>query len=149
MADDWQVDINGWDLETSLAIELEAAMELLTLNLWAYVDDPESPELDGWEPPSGYPYCGCTTCDTREALSALVPLIAQATTEGRIVPTGEGVAPGRHLRLLPALAHEEDTHDDPDSGADDGADDAGPCTHVWVRRKDGAGERCRECGEVR
>jgi hypothetical protein len=107
--DDWQMDVNGWDLQTSLAVELEHAMDELTINLYTYMDDPNAEELEGWEPPSGYVYDGCTTCDTREALVTLVPIIAQAAIEGRIRPTQH--TPPPPLRLIPVLAHEEDNDD--------------------------------------
>lgn len=83
--DSWQWDINGWDLRSALAVELEHAVDDLGFRLSAYLYDQD--ESDGWEPPSGYPYCGCTTCDTRESLVVIVPLVAQAALDGRIRPT--------------------------------------------------------------
>ncbi len=85
----WVMDLGGWDLRESLAQELERAMGALTENLYEYLYVVEN--LDeapvGWQPPSGYPYCGCSTCDTRESLITLVPLIARAVTDKRIRPT--------------------------------------------------------------
>lgn len=108
-SEEWQEDINGWDLVTDLAVELEHAMDTLNFNLYAYLDDPDDEELEGWEPPSGFGFCGCTTCSTREALCTLVPLIAAAALEGRIRPTRHNPQPP--LRLIPALAHEGDLDD--------------------------------------
>ena len=88
--EDWVVDINGWDLKVSLAEELERSMADLTEHLYHYLYEvEETEEGPEWLPPSGYPYCGCTTCDVREALVVLVPLIAQAVTENRIRRTVE------------------------------------------------------------
>ena len=72
--EDWVVDINGWDLKVSLAEELERSMADLTEHLYHYLYEvEETEEGPEWLPPSGYPYCGCTTCDVREALVVLVP----------------------------------------------------------------------------
>jgi hypothetical protein len=39
----------------------------------------------GFETESGWPFCGCNTCEYREILSFLVPRIITASAEGKVV----------------------------------------------------------------
>ena len=100
---DWVLDVNGWDLQVSLAQELEKEIESLTANLYDYLYDVNEGDGSTWEPPSGYPFCGCVTCTTRESLTVLVPIIAQAVKDMRIKRTSEPVA----TNVIPLLPHRE------------------------------------------
>jgi len=79
--DEW-MRFGEWTMEVSFAQELERAQADLTdlLGEILHADDGDY-EL---ETPSGYPYCGCSVCDVREALITLLPLIAEAYEQGRL-----------------------------------------------------------------
>jgi hypothetical protein len=83
--DGWMYDVNGFDLRTDVGKELEEAHVNLDMDLSMHLYE-EHPDPD-YEPPSGFPYCGCETCQAREHLWVLVPLIARATMAGTIRPT--------------------------------------------------------------
>jgi hypothetical protein len=62
--------------------ELENKYEEYMWDCEASVDGEES---DDFKTLSGEPFCGCTTCYTREQLFFLVPKIIKAYKEGKIV----------------------------------------------------------------
>lgn len=72
---------SGWEMQESLAQELERAVERLQEDLAAVLYDEAD---DEFETPSGLPYCGCSTCDAREVLVMLVPMVAVAVEAGRL-----------------------------------------------------------------
>jgi hypothetical protein len=75
----------GWELQESLAQELERAVKKLQEDLADYLYESDTADdFPEYEPPSGYPYCGCSTCDSRELLVTVVPLVAEAAEAGRI-----------------------------------------------------------------
>lgn len=63
--------------------ELETSFEEYMWNCESMVDG-EEPD-DFTQTLSGEPFCGCSTCYTREQLFFLVPKIIQAYKEGKIV----------------------------------------------------------------
>jgi hypothetical protein len=64
--------------------DLESKYEEYIWDCESSVDGEESEEFT---PLSGQPFCGCTTCYTREQLFFLVPKIIKAYKEGKIVLT--------------------------------------------------------------
>ena len=71
-------DIN-W--ATKLQFELEEYMG----QCYDSVDADEEFAGDaGFETESGYPFCGCNTCEYRELLSFLVPRVLAAQAEGKV-----------------------------------------------------------------
>jgi hypothetical protein len=52
--------------------------------LWDCESSIDGEESDDFETLSGEPFCGCTTCYTREQLFFLVPRIIKAYNEGKI-----------------------------------------------------------------
>ena len=74
----------GWELQESLAQELERAVTRLQEDLAEYMYQMDGEDLPDWESPSGYPYCGCDVCNARELLVTVVPLVAEAAEAGRI-----------------------------------------------------------------
>jgi hypothetical protein len=88
-SDEWEDDVDDWKVHVEVADQLRREIGDLTMNLYQYLYDVNEGDGPTWIPPSGLPYCGCTTCDTREAMIVLVPLIAQAVTEKRIRRTVE------------------------------------------------------------
>lgn len=81
------------DLDWSQKLETE--YEEYMWNCEALVDlDPDAEEVDAtFEPLSGQPYCGCSTCYTREQLFFLVPRILKAYKNGQIALTEDIEAP--------------------------------------------------------
>ena len=61
------------------AQKLESEFEAYIDNCMETVD-----EDTGFETLSGEPFCGCTTCYTREQLFFLIPRIIQAYKDGKI-----------------------------------------------------------------
>jgi hypothetical protein len=88
------IEFDGWEYQESLAQELERAVEDLQHNLSALLYDEE--EAGDFETPSGMPYCGCSTCEAREILCLLVPILAAASEAGRI-RRPEGHLPGAEM----------------------------------------------------
>lgn len=82
--EDWIDYESGWSIDATLADELERKMSDLQDLLATILYDYEEAVEEGLETPSGYPYDGCTTCDTRETLVYLLPIIAEACEAGRI-----------------------------------------------------------------
>lgn len=74
--------MKDWEVDEALAVELERAVEDLQYLLSAHLHDEE--EAEGWDPPSGYPFCGCTVCEAREILTVVLPMIAEGHEAGRI-----------------------------------------------------------------
>lgn len=72
---------SGWEMQESLAQELERAVADLQDGLASILYDEADEEF---ETPSGMPYCGCSTCDAREVLVMLVPMVAAAVEAGRL-----------------------------------------------------------------
>ena len=66
------------------AKNLETAYEEYVWQCEALIDGEEA---DDFTPLSGEPFCGCTTCYTREQLFFLIPRIISAYKEGKIVLT--------------------------------------------------------------
>ena len=91
MARSKRTTMKDWELDNDLAVELERAVEDLQYLLSAHLHGEE--EADGWEPPSGYPYCGCLTCEAREVLTLIVPLVAEGYEEGRVRRFWHGIDP--------------------------------------------------------
>lgn len=142
--DGWQYDIAGFDLRDDVAKELEEAHVNLDMDLSMLLYE-EHPDPD-WEPPSGFPYCGCETCQAREHLFVLVPLIAAATAAGTIRPTRiNEIAPGVDTSgIVPLVAagtrpdqQASEKHDPPRIGTVPRYDAAHPSIHSI----------CRSCGE--
>jgi hypothetical protein len=52
--------------------------------IWDCESSIDGEESEDFEPLSGEPFCGCTTCYTREQLFFLVPRIIKAYKEGKI-----------------------------------------------------------------
>lgn len=78
------IEFGGWEYQESLAQELERAVEDLQWRLSCLLNDGAVEDDPDWETPSGFPYDGCPTCEAREVLCLLVPIIAQASEENRI-----------------------------------------------------------------
>lgn len=77
------IEFDGWEYQESLAQELERSITHLQENLAALLYDDEELEEE-FETPSGMPYCGCPTCDAREILCTIVPLVAGGVESGRM-----------------------------------------------------------------
>lgn len=84
--DEQWIEWEEWTYTVALAEELEHAVEDLQYKLSCSLHGEEVEGEPDWEPPSGYPYCGCSTCDAREVLITVVPLVAAAYRSGRIKP---------------------------------------------------------------
>jgi hypothetical protein len=69
------IEDSGWSQA------LESAYEEY---LWDCESSIDGEESDDFETLSGEPFCGCTTCYTREQLFFLVPRIIKAYNEGKI-----------------------------------------------------------------
>jgi hypothetical protein len=81
-------DIAGWDMEVAYSEELQREVEELQMTLAAILyEDTDDIDPDLTDKLSGLPYCGCSTCEVREYLFLLVPSIAAALAEGRIIPS--------------------------------------------------------------
>ena len=89
MARSKRTTMNDWELDSDLAVELERAIEDLQYLLSCYLHDEE--EAEGWEPPSGYPYCGCVVCEAREILSVVVPMVSEGCEMGRVRRVWHGI----------------------------------------------------------
>jgi len=104
---------SDWEADSTVDDEINAAISRVHDYFWEYQEAEDNDEGDYPESPSGYLYDGCEVCQGREYASALFPVIAQATQEGRIwrSSTAEVVA----VALLG-----EDQHDRPptDSSSD-------------------------------
>lgn len=76
----------AWPSE--LNAEVESTLEALNDVAWHN----EEVEIDQWiegpEPPSGEPFCGCSTCATREMLTIAVIRTVEAVAAGRITIPG-------------------------------------------------------------
>lgn len=57
--------------------------------MWNCESSIDGEEVENFETLSGEPFCGCSTCYTREQLFFLVPKIIKAYKEGKIVMTDE------------------------------------------------------------
>lgn len=57
--------------------------------MWACESTIDGEEPDNFEPLSGEPFCGCSTCYTREQLFFLVPRIIKAYKNGKIKLTSD------------------------------------------------------------
>ena len=72
------------------AEKLQADYEDYMWNCESLLDlDDDAEEANTIETLSGEPYCGCSTCHTREQLFFLVPRIIKAYTSGQVNLTGE------------------------------------------------------------
>lgn len=80
--DEIWLEMDNWEYQQSLAQELERAVTRLQEDLAASLYDDDD-DFD-FETPSGYPYCGCDTCLTRELLVVIVPMVANAVEAGRM-----------------------------------------------------------------
>lgn len=80
-------DIAGWDMTVPFAESLERGMEDLQGLLSAILYDEEEATEEQIATLSGIPYCGCSTCETREFLYFLVPRIADALERGLLLRT--------------------------------------------------------------
>lgn len=85
--EEW-IEWDEWTYTVALAEELEHAVEKLQYDLSSHLHGEFDEIGEEWEPPSGMPYCGCTTCEVREVLITVVPLVAAAYRDGRIKPKG-------------------------------------------------------------
>lgn len=85
------VDVDSdWQIDVDLVTELEAALRRLmdVLEVVKGNSEPHSRrDREDLERLSGYPYCGCNLCLTRETLVFVLPVIAQGYADGRIKPT--------------------------------------------------------------
>lgn len=80
------IEFGEWTYTVALAEELERAVEDLQYQLSSYLHGELEEGDEEWEPPSGMPYCGCSTCEAREVLVTVVPMVAAAYRDGRIRP---------------------------------------------------------------
>lgn len=85
------VDVDSdWQIDVDLVTELEASLRRLIDVLEVLKNDGKPHDRrsrDDLDRLSGYPYCGCTLCVTRETLVFVLPVIAQGYADGRIQPT--------------------------------------------------------------
>ena len=67
------------------AEDLQRDLEEYMGQCYNSVDEDEEFSGDaGFETESGWPFCGCNTCEYREILSFLVPRIITAQAEGKV-----------------------------------------------------------------
>lgn len=65
---------------------LQQGLEEYMMKCHDSVDEDEELIGDsGFETESGWPFCGCNTCEYREIMSFLVPRIITASAEGKVV----------------------------------------------------------------
>ncbi len=71
--------------DTKWADELQNGLEEYMMQCHDSVDSDEEFTGDGgFETLSGWPFCGCNTCEYREILSYLVPRVIVASNEGKV-----------------------------------------------------------------
>lgn len=75
---------HDWEWDEDWGSELERAVANLDEQMWMSLNGDEDGEDFEWETPSGYPFCGCDTCRTRELLCVVVPVVLDGYTAGRI-----------------------------------------------------------------
>lgn len=75
---------HDWEWDVDWGQELEAAVSRLDEQMWHAINEEGEEGEEEWEPPSGYPFCGCDTCRTRELLCVVVPIVLDGFHDGRI-----------------------------------------------------------------
>lgn len=81
MSSSEQTTMHDWEWDEDWGREVEVAVDKLDSAMWDALNEEDGLE---WETPSGYPFCGCDTCRTRELLSVVVPIVLDGFAAGRI-----------------------------------------------------------------
>lgn len=76
------MELDGWEWEPEAMWKVETGLCAYMDQLMGSVYDYETEYLMSTE--SGLPFCGCTTCTTREILAYLVPRIGDLKDKGKL-----------------------------------------------------------------
>ena len=76
------------DFDSAWADDLQADLEdIMSILKWSIEDDGEETIQKlgyNYETPSGYPYCGCSDCVSRETLYFVAAVVTQGVADGKI-----------------------------------------------------------------